>query len=163
MLSAIALLALLFVLRCESLAPQFRSTTVVHKIQEHAVATSRRSILSLPFLVAIPPVSWALDFDAFITKELTEETPELTSDEALCKYGQPALEKGEACVRAGISPTNSKGGVDAYGKVDRGNFVRCKNFYDLENGKYVKKQCVNEALMRLTSTIMTNGKQLCRA
>jgi hypothetical protein len=131
MLSMFFLLS--FVLQCESLAP---------RVRKHGHATLRRTILSLPFLVAAQSVSSSLDFDAFINKQLSmdQDKPEFTSDEALCKFGQPSPSRGDACIRAGISPksTGSKGGVDAFGKIDRGDFVRCKTSYDLENGKYVK-------------------------
>jgi len=116
-----------------------------------AAIMPRRSILALPFLsVAIlPSDSSALDMDAFMNQELSKEecdprtskkcVQKLTDDEALCKFGQPSKERGDACVRAGQSTKLTKNGVDAYGKVDRGDFTRCKQFYDLENGKYVKK------------------------
>jgi hypothetical protein len=80
LLSMFFLVLFVLVRCCESLAPEARVTKhVVH-------ATSlRRSILSLAFLVAVPSVSSALDFDAFINKELSTDQvkPELTSDEAL--------------------------------------------------------------------------------
>jgi hypothetical protein len=90
--------------------------------------------------------------DAFMNAELAKDadcgssntrdcTPrkKLTDDEALCKYGQPSRERGDACVRAGVSTKLKPGGVDAYGKLDRGDFVKCKQFYEMENGQYVKK------------------------
>lgn len=53
----------------------------------------------------------------------------MSEDEALCRFGQPSLAKGDACVRAGL-PTAplKKGGVDAFGQVDRydsDEFVGC--------------------------------------
>jgi hypothetical protein len=84
------------------------------------------------------PVS-ALDMDAFANSMLTQPTSQMSSDEALCRFGQPSPEKGDACVRAGRPTKNPSGGVDAYGNVDRGDFVRCKFFYVVEDDKYVKK------------------------
>jgi hypothetical protein len=54
--------------------------------------------------------------------------PKLTEDEALCRFGQPSKKTGEACVRAGLS-TKRPSGVDAFGSVDRGTFVKCKPNY----------------------------------
>jgi hypothetical protein len=80
----------------------------------------------------------ALDIDSFVQKELdanscNEKTdkkcmPKLTKDEALCRFGQPSPETGNACVRAGMATTRLTG-VDAFGGVDRGNFVKCKPNY----------------------------------
>jgi hypothetical protein len=70
-----------------------------------------------------------LDIDAFMKKELDADGPKvqakLSDDEALCRFGAPSKEVGEACVRAGMS-TKRPTGVDAFGKVDRGDYVRCK-------------------------------------
>lgn len=69
-----------------------------------------------------------------------EKYPQLSEDAALCKYGFPSRATGEACVRAGLPTTRVAGGVDAFGQADRGDFVRCKQFYALdEKGQYVKK------------------------
>lgn len=88
------------------------------------------------------PAQAVLDMDAFAQNELSnnESNKEMTADEALCKFGQPSPQRGQACERAGLSTANTKrkGGVDAYGNVDRGQFVRCKQFYQLVNDKYVK-------------------------
>lgn len=92
----------------------------------------------------------ALDMDAFIQNELSNERcddrvskkcqPKLTDDEALCRFGQPSLATGEACVRAKMSPKRSTG-VDAFGKVDRGEYLRCKAKYvdDATTNKLVKQ------------------------
>jgi len=57
----------------------------------------------------------ALDMDAFMNNELANDTkncdpkrdpkcvPELTKDEAMCKYGQNGTLKGEACKRVKAS------------------------------------------------------------
>lgn len=113
---------------------------------------SRRSVLALPFIATatVPSIANALDMDAFMNQELSKDdcdsrtskkcVQKLTDDEALCKYGQPSKERGDACARAGQSTKLSKSGVDAYGKVNRGDFTRCKQFYELDkNGEYVKK------------------------
>lgn len=85
----------------------------------------------------------ALDMDAFVQKELSNEVcdertnkkcmPKLTDDQALCRFGQPSKETGEACLRAGMS-TKRPSGVDAFGKVDRGEYTRCKAKY-VDDGK----------------------------
>ncbi|KAG7350484.1 hypothetical protein IV203_009844 [Nitzschia inconspicua] len=94
----------------------------------------------------------ALDIDSFIQTELNEDTcnekkskkckPNLTEDEALCRFGQPSQKTGEACLRAGMS-TQRPTGVDAFGKVDRGNFVRCKPNYveDPKNPGFLTSLC----------------------
>lgn len=90
---------------------------------------SRRSVLAGIAAATIPTLANALDFDAFVNQELDQDnkksTTKLSEDEALCQFGQPSSETGEACVRAGMS-TKRPTGVDAFGKVDRGNFTRCK-------------------------------------
>ena len=85
--------------------------------------------------------AFALDIDAFTKQELKQDVPVLTMspDESLCKFGAPGSVKGEACVRAGM-PTAAKGGkgVDAFGNIDRGDFVRCVTTYPMIDGQYVK-------------------------
>ena len=111
---------------------------------------SRRRFLTIPALaftnvVLLPNQrSNALDFDAFIEKELAADVAKsvkkpLSNDEALCAYGQPGKERGDACVRAGIPIATGGKKVNAYGEVDRGTYVRCKQFYELEEEGYVKK------------------------
>ena len=63
---------------------------------------------------------------------------DLSADEGLCRYGAPGKDTGEACVRAGIS-TKRTGTLDAFGNVDRGDFVRCKTFYEDTGARYEKK------------------------
>jgi hypothetical protein len=87
--------------------------------------------------------------DAFARKELAAEScddrlskkcrPHLSDDEALCRFGQPSQKTGEACLRAGMS-TKRPTGVDAFGKIDRGDYVRCKVKYedDAKTNKLVK-------------------------
>ena len=90
--------------------------------------------------LAPTPSEAALDMDAFANSQLTTPSSQMSSDEALCKFGQPSPEKGNACVRAGLSTKSATpGGVDAFGNVDRGDFVRCQYYYELVNDKYVKK------------------------
>jgi len=71
-----------------------------------------------------PPVAAALDMDSFASAELESDTakcdpkkdpkckPKLSSDEALCQYGQSGSARGEACKRVksqgGQVPTKSK-------------------------------------------------------
>merc|ERR1719203_2658459 len=75
----------------------------------------RRAALGSLFGVAVAVVSVtpvnALDMEAFANRELVNDTkncdpkkdpkciPPLTSDEALCKYGQSGEARGEACKR----------------------------------------------------------------
>lgn len=113
---------------------------------QKTTASSRRSFLSIPVAVAsmsfLSPTtsSNALDIDAFISKELSSEKPkgQLTEDEALCKFGAPGADKGEACERAGMSTAGRNNGVDAYGKVDRGTYVVCKYRWEIIDGEYTK-------------------------
>lgn len=94
-----------------------------------------------------PLITNALDMDAFMNSQLDNTpskkeyptTEKMSDDEALCKFGQPGRQKGDACVRAGLPIEPKKpGGVNAYGEVDRGTFVRCKTSYPLIDGKYTK-------------------------
>lgn len=84
--------------------------------------------------------SIALDMDAFMNKELEGDKTksEISDDVKTCKYAAPGKEKGDACVRAGISIAGKNGGVDAYGRINRGDYVRCKTSYPMIDGKYVK-------------------------
>ena len=93
---------------------------------------SRRSIFAtIPFAVIASQSSNsnALDMDAFMQKELSSSSSssnkKMSDDEALCRFGQPSQATGEACLRAGMS-TKRPTGVDAFGKVDRGDYMRCK-------------------------------------
>jgi hypothetical protein len=89
-------------------------------------------------IVSSAAPAFALDIDSFVQKELDNETcndktnkkckAKLSEDEALCRFGQPSTQTGEACVRASMS-TKRPSGVDAFGSVDRGNFVKCKPNY----------------------------------
>ena len=92
--------------------------------------------------LSLPPAAAALDMDAFASSQLAKEEPkykDLSEDEALCKYGSAGPDKGSACQRAGMS-TAGKGakGVDAFGNIDRGDFVRCKREWKVIDGKYEK-------------------------
>lgn len=104
---------------------------------------TRRSFLRVlmpataAMLATTPPhVASALDMDAFAKQELVRDSApaqrKLTEDEALCRFGQPSKGKGEACVRAGM-PTKGlgKNGLDAFGKVDRGEFARCTKSWEI--------------------------------
>ena len=107
--------------------------------------TSRRAWLASVPALLVPTVATALDMDAFASQQLEStqgsatSPSSLSSDEALCRYGQPSKETGDACVRAGLS-TRRKTGVDAYGTVDRGDFVRCTFPYETIDGKYVQQR-----------------------
>lgn len=110
---------------------------------------SRRSVFAVPLLIA-PAAAMALDIDSFVQKELDNGTcnekidkkckPKLSDDQALCRFGQPSQETGEACVRAGMSTSRATGSVDAFGKIDRGDYVRCKAYWvDGKSGKLEKE------------------------
>lgn len=89
--------------------------------------------------VLSPSAVLALDMDAFMEKELQKDTPkQMSDDERMCKFGAPGTERGEACKRAGMSVNAGGSKVDAFGNIDRGNFVRCSTSYPMINGQYVK-------------------------
>eukprot|EP00536_Pseudo-nitzschia_multiseries_P012263 jgi/Psemu1/290174/fgenesh1_pg.460_\ len=105
--------------------------------------TRRSAMRALPLAfvaMASPSMAQALDMDAFMAKELdssnnknnnnnkNDGSKKMSDDEALCRFGAPAKETGNACLRAGL-PTKRPTGVDAFGSVDRGDFVRCKPNY----------------------------------
>lgn len=123
-------------------------------------SSSRRlfitSLASDAFLLTVGTrqSSHALDMDAFIAKELSLSNDsstcddrvdkkcqrKMTDDEALCRFGQPSQATGEACLRANMS-TKRSSSVDAFGKVDRGDYLRCKAKYvdDGKSNKLVKQ------------------------
>lgn len=91
--------------------------------------------------LAVPSIANALDMDAFVQQQLTTSEPkaEMSADEAFCRFGQPSPETGAACLRAGM-PTTRKSGVDVFGKVGRGDYVKCKaKWVDGHNGKLEKE------------------------
>jgi hypothetical protein len=63
--------------------------------------------------------------EAFANSELTRDTPKrgLSEDEALCRFGGASSLRAEACSRVKLKP---KSGLDPSGKIDRGDFERCK-------------------------------------
>jgi hypothetical protein len=97
--------------------------------------TSRRAWLQSSFRTMAfggamsfqPSAGYSLDMDAFASRQLNDtagadkqSSVALSDDAALCKYGQPSQRKGDACVRAGLpTAATKKGGVDAYGQIDR--------------------------------------------
>ena len=92
-------------------------------------------------ILASPAVANALDMDAFASSQLAADAPrkDLSDDEALCKFGAPGKQRGEACQRAGIKTgSDNKNKVDAFGNVDRGDFVRCVREWRVVDGKYQK-------------------------
>ncbi|CAJ1923524.1 unnamed protein product [Cylindrotheca closterium] len=98
---------------------------------------SRRSIFFAPIVFATASMGTAnnvhaLDMDGFMNSELQKDSkPDqgMSADEALCRFGSPSPETGKACVRAGMSPERKGKPVDAFGKIDRGEYVRCKSFW----------------------------------
>ncbi|CAB9516239.1 expressed unknown protein [Seminavis robusta] len=106
------------------------------KITSHRREALAKFMALLSVTATTPPTpTLALDMDAFMSQELSSNRgndaslKEMSDDEALCKFGQPSKERGEACIRMGLPTTLKKGGVDAFGNVDRGTFVRCKIIY----------------------------------
>jgi hypothetical protein len=95
-----------------------RRSTEIHaaaRMPEEGASSSRRAALATVFgaslaFIAQQPAN-ALDMDAFMNSELESDTkncdpkkdrkcaPEMTKDEALCKYGQSGDARGEACKR----------------------------------------------------------------
>jgi hypothetical protein len=104
--------------------------------RRQAFASIATAAAASAFVIA-PLASNALDMDAFANQQLTPSVapPKLTDDEALCRYGSPAQKTGEACVRAGL-PTKRSGSLDAFGKTDRGDYVRCKSRYEDRGDRY---------------------------
>ena len=128
---------------------------------------SRRSFLIAP-LIAAPTAAMALDMDAFMNKELEMDStvcdertnkrcqPKLSDDEALCRFGSPSKGTGEACVRAGM-PTAKAGGVDAFGKLDRGDYVRCKTVYEDDGGpRYTRKRKCEDGSGKVTIEVFND-------
>jgi hypothetical protein len=69
------------------------------------------------------------------TESNQNDAATMSPDEALCRFGQPSVLKGDACVRAGMSTAarNGGSGVDAYGNVNRGSYAKCTKQYTLTN------------------------------
>ncbi|GMH46846.1 hypothetical protein TrRE_jg4909 [Triparma retinervis] len=97
-------------------------------------AFSFTSLSSLTYL-ASPARTLALDMDAFANSELKSDTPKkgLSEDEALCRFGGASSLRAEACSRVKLKP---KSGLDPSGKIDRGDFERCKKDYVMKDGKW---------------------------
>ena len=116
------------------------------------VALQRTFIASTIIISSLvsPKTARALDYDAFessiITKDSSKFQPKLNDDEALCKYGAPGKAMGEACSRANIQRT-LPGGVDVTGKVDRGEYLKCRYEYpiDKDTGEYVKTRVCRQS------------------
>mmetsp|Transcript_2413 Transcript_2413/g.4480 ORF Transcript_2413/g.4480 Transcript_2413/m.4480 type:complete len:163 (+) Transcript_2413:88-576(+) len=103
------------------------------------VASKASSTTATASILVLAPSALALDMDAFMEKELQKDTPkEMSDDERMCKFAAPGKERGEACKRAGMSTTAAGTKVDAFGNIDRGEFVRCSTSYPMIDGKYVK-------------------------
>lgn len=102
-------------------------------------AAAGAGVASMLIAPSSPPAA-ALDMEAFANRELNADstTKKMSDDEALCKFGMPSRKTGDACMRAGMSAKRRDGGVDAYGNVDRGSFVRCTASY-VDTGTEYKK------------------------
>mmetsp|Transcript_16134 Transcript_16134/g.39492 ORF Transcript_16134/g.39492 Transcript_16134/m.39492 type:complete len:159 (-) Transcript_16134:45-521(-) len=110
---------------------------------------SRRSTFFLPIAVLTASLGTdnnanALDIDGFMNSELQKDSAKsdqgMSADEALCRFGQASPETGNACLRAGMTTERKGKPVDAFGKIDRGDYVRCKSFWvDGPSGKLEKQ------------------------
>jgi hypothetical protein len=146
--TALALLLLVQLAAVVQSYQQPNSSSSSSKVNYHH--HPRRAFLTAPLVVVVATAhsqqhaaaAWALDMEAFINQELTKDSvkPMLSEDEALCRFGQPSRTTGEACLRAGLSTKRRSGGtLDAFGTVDRGDFVRCNFEYELDGkGGYDK-------------------------
>jgi hypothetical protein len=117
--------------------------SIIESIYSISSPQSRRRIMSIPLAIVIasegPLKSRALDMEAFMTSELQKSNPpKLTDDQLLCQYGAPSRNTGDACIRAGMSTTRT-GTLDAFGNAYRGDFIRCKTFYDDKGDRYEKR------------------------
>jgi hypothetical protein len=113
----------------------FRNSIAIITMTSTLSLTSSTSIISRT-------AALALDMDAFETNILSNDTtkdlsPTLNDDEALCKYGAPGKAMGEACSRAKMQ-RKLPGNVDVTGKVDRGDYLKCRYEYPIIDGQYVK-------------------------
>lgn len=101
------------------------------------LASATAAVTATTVTAAAPSINIAnaLDMDAFAQGELDKDAKAakarqpLSPDAGLCLYGFPSPATGQACLRAGLPTTRTAGGVDAFGKVNRGDFVRCQNVY----------------------------------
>lgn len=151
---------MMIVLVVDALPWVFLASSNVILVEAWSPSTSRRLFLStvttdsILLTVGTQQSARALDMDAFIQKELALSKNDsncddrvdkkcqrkMSDDEALCRFGQPSQATGEACVRAKLS-TKRSSTVDAFGKVDRGEYLRCKAKYvdDGKSNKLVKE------------------------
>lgn len=100
------------------------------------------AMVTMASTISTSTTAFALDMDAFesniLSKDATNDiSPKLNDDEALCKYGAPGKAMGEACARANIQ-RKLPGDVDVSGKVDRGDYLKCRYEYPIIGDKYVK-------------------------
>ena len=144
------------------------TTTTNNSIVMRMMMISSSSILVL--LVSLfPSVSYAaLDMEAFAAQQLQPPPPQIvmtaptssrisssstttstntdtmTPDEALCRFGQPGLLKGDACVRAHMSTApKTKQGVDAYGNIQsRNTYPKCTKQYTLVDQQYYTSEWI---------------------
>ena len=109
-----------------------------------AVTASATATAGIATTIPVTPAS-ALDIEAFTNKAIEQDAEKpMTDDERTCKFAAPSQQKGEACERAGMkTTTGKKGGVDAFGNIDRGSYVRCMTSYPMIDGKYVKTVTCN--------------------
>lgn len=146
---SIILLTLMAIAMCSFVVAAYSvGTNPSSKTSAQGSEISRRSTLFLPIALAAASMGIsnnvnALDMDGFINSELKKDSkPDqgMSADEALCRFGSPSKDTGNACVRAGMSPERKGKPVDAFGKIDRGEYVRCKSSYvEGKSGKLEKQ------------------------
>lgn len=154
--NGIPLMLMVFIALCSSFnsASAYSVNPDTGAVPPKGSEVSRRSTFILPLAFAAAACTgrsaYALDMDAFANQQLAGEAcnektdkkckPKLSDDAALCRFGSPSPETGAACLRAGM-PTDRPGSpVDAFGKIDRGDYLRCKSYYvDGPSGKLEKQ------------------------
>jgi hypothetical protein len=120
--------------------------SVCNEKDDDCITTDRRALL-INTLIAIASPAQALDFDSFESSQISKSAPSnptLSDDEALCKYGAPGRSMGEACERAKMKP-RLPAVVDAYGKADRGDYLKCRIEYPIVDGNYKRTRVCKQS------------------
>ena len=97
-------------------------------------------LLAGPALLSLTPApAPALDMDAFAASSLTQKKPDMSAEEAMCRYGQSGAKRGAACDTANIK----KAGSD--GKPDRG-VDKCIKNWEMKGGEWTSSwECEGKA------------------
>ena len=141
------------------------TTTITNSIIIMRMMMISSSSILVLLVSLFPSVSYAaLDMEAFAAQQLqppqivmtaptssriassstSTNTDTMTPDEALCRFGQPGLLKGDACVRAHMSTApKTKQGVDAYGNIQsRNTYPKCTKQYTLVDQQYYTSEWI---------------------